>query len=248
VTHFQGLPITPEAVAATVLPGRHAFVSYANPEQIGIALEVCESVAADNGAYPKWKRGAPTDWPGYYGWTGDLIRHPAFAFAIIPDVIEGAGGEADNDALVREWPHGKFYGVPVWHLHESLARLERLAADWPRVALGSSGEFSDPGSPSWWNRMAEALPVVCDADGRPLVKLHGLRMLDPEIVSRVPFASADSTNIGRNIGIDSKWTGAYQPPSKAARAVVLAQRIEAVNSPARWAGRPVQQGLWGRVA
>jgi hypothetical protein len=39
------------------------------------------------------------------------------------------------------------------------------------------------------------------------VRLHGLRMLNPEVFSRLPFASADSTNIGRNIGIDQAWRG-----------------------------------------
>jgi hypothetical protein len=246
VTHYHGTPITPATVAARVLRGRHAFVSFANPEQLGVAVEVCQTLALDCGAFSAWRGGAPvTDWSAYYAWCSEARKVPSVDFAIVPDVIDGSA--ADNDALAAEWPHGPF-GVPVWHLHEPIARLVRLAADWPRVALGSSGEWSNPGSPLWWNRMAEALPAICDEDGRPLVKLHGLRMLDAEIVSRVPFASADSTNIARNIGIDAKWSGAYQPPSKDVRAVVLAERIEAVNSPPRWVGRPVQEGLFGRVA
>jgi hypothetical protein len=245
VIHYHGTPITPATVAATVFAARHAFVSWANPEQIGVVVEVCQSFALDNGAFSAWRSGNPvTDWAGYYEWCS-AHRAPHCDFAIIPDVVDG--GESDNDALIAEWPLGLF-GVPVWHLHESLDRLQRLAADWPRVALGSSGAYSDPGSPAWWNRMAEALPAVCDGDGRPLVKLHGLRMLDSYLVERIPFSSADSTNIARNIGIDGKWTGAYQPPSKDVRAVVLASRIESVNSPARWGGRPVQHGLFGRVA
>lgn len=243
---YHGTPITPESVAAEVLKGRHAFVSFRHPGQLGIALEVCQSVALDNGAFSAWRAGEPvTDWAEFYAWAGDLLRHPSVDWAIIPDVIDGT--EADNDALLAEWPHGRA-GVPVWHLHESLDRLARLAADWPRVALGSSGQWSDPGSRAWWDRMAEALPVVCDGEGRPLVRLHGLRMLDPEVFTRIPFASADSTNVARNIGIDAAWTGAYQPPSKAVRALVLASRIEAHGSAERWSGRPIQQGLFGRVA
>ena len=54
-------------------------------------------------------------------------------------------------------------------------------------------------------------------------------MLNPEVFTRLPFASADSTNVGQNVGIDGKWRGTYQPPSKDWRAVVLAERIEANN-------------------
>jgi hypothetical protein len=47
-------------------------------------------------------------------------------------------------------------------------------------------------------------------------------------------ASADSTNIGRNIGIDQNWRGNYMPPNKDMRAAVMRSRIEAHNAPARW--------------
>jgi hypothetical protein len=83
--------------------------------------------------------------------------------------------------------------------------------------------------------MDAAMQVVCTADGAPLVKLHGLRMLNPKVFSLLPLASADSTNIGRNIGIDSNWAkGHYLPPTKEARAQVMRSRIEAYNAPATY--------------
>jgi hypothetical protein len=42
---------------------------------------------------------------------------PACDFAVVPDVIDGT--EADNDALLTEWPLGWFFGAPVWHMHET---------------------------------------------------------------------------------------------------------------------------------
>ena len=180
------------------------------------------------------------DWAPFYAWV-DEARSPALDFVVIPDVIDG--DEAANDALVELWPFGSL-GAPVWHLHESIARLKRLSAAWPRVCLGSSGAFAVIGTPAWWDRMACAVAAVCDADGRPRVRLHGLRMLDPRVVARVPPASADSTNIARNVGIDGKWRGRYQPVSKDARALVLRERIEAQQSPARWVG-PTQPALVG---
>ncbi|MHC5537412.1 hypothetical protein ACYOEI_04160 [Singulisphaera rosea] len=59
-------------------------------------------------------------------------------------------------------------------------------------------------------------------------------MLDPKIFSRFPFASADSTNIARNIGIDGKWRGTYTPPNMECRAQVMRERIESHQAAARW--------------
>lgn len=208
------------------------MVSYAHPEQTELAYEVCQSVAHDNGAYPNWTAGkATTNWNPYYGWIGDWMQHPGFEFALIPDVIDG--NELDNDALIDEWPHGKIVGVPVWHLHESLDRLIRLCSIWPKVAFGSSGDYATVGTSKWWNRMGEAMDLVCPS-GFPMCKLHGLRMLNPEVFNKLPFASADSTNIARNIGIDQKWKGTYLPPNKAVRGLVMAARIESVNSAPYW--------------
>ncbi len=231
--HYHGLPITPDVAAVAVLTGRHGLVSYAYPSQIGLAMEVCQSVVIDNGAFTFWKTGRVPDWEGYYRFVEDWSHHPAFDWALIPDVIDG--DEEVNDRLVEQWPHDRALGVPVWHLHESTNRLVRLALAWPRVALGSSGQYASVGNAAWWSRMGEAMGAVCDYDGQPVTKLHGLRMLNPKVFSRLPLSSADSSNIARNIGLDVHWkTGRYPPPTKAARGVVMAMRIEHTQSAARW--------------
>jgi hypothetical protein len=231
--HYHGLPITPNTAAALAIATGHAFISYANPEQLPIAIEVCQSFAIDNGAFSAWKKGTPVlDWSGYYNWAAKSKLVPSCDFAVIPDVIDG--GEDDNDALLAEWSLPKWFGAPVWHMHESFDRLERLASDYPRVCLGSSGEYATIGTQQWWQRIAQAMRVICNDEGQPLVKLHGLRMLNPDIFTKLPFASADSTNIGRNVGIDKSWKGNYMPPSKEVRAQVMRARIESHNSPARW--------------
>lgn len=231
--HYHGLPITPETAAAVVLQGGHGFVSYAEPRNLGLAAEVCQSFAVDNGAFTAWKQGRPVaDWSPYYAWAADARRIPSCDFAVIPDVIDG--DEAANDALLAEWPLPRWFGAPVWHMHESLGRLERLAASYPRICIGSSGEFATVGTTAWWGQMARAMRVLCDDEGRPMCKLHGLRMLNPEIFSRLPLSSADSTNIGQNIGIDQAWRGTYQPNTKEGRAVAMRTRIESHPALARW--------------
>lgn len=203
-----------------------------------LSAEHCQSFALDNGAFSAWRAGKPiTDWRGYYAWVADWRRHPGFDFAVVPDVIDGT--EAENDALAAEWQFPLHESAVVWHVNESVERLVRLCTTWPRVAIGSSGEW-DVSTPSrFLERMAQVLPHVVDADGYPHCRLHGLRMLNPTIFGRLPLASADSTNVARNIGTDAAWRGTYQPSSKETRAQVLVERIESTNGACRYlGGRP----------
>ena len=240
--HYHGLPITPATVANYAIQAGHAFVSYAHKDQLGIAIEIAQSFAIDNGAFSAWRSGKPVeDWTNFYDWALNVKKVPSCDFAVIPDVIDGT--EADNDALLRDCPFPTWFGSPVWHMHESLERLEQLANTYVRVCIGSSGEFATVGSQAWWSRIGQAMRILCDEMGRPMCKLHGLRMLDPAIFTKLPFASADSTNIGRNVGIDSNWkSGNYPPPTKEMRAQVMRSRIEAHNAPATWGFQMVEQG------
>lgn len=224
--HYHGGPITPETCARRVWQGRHACVSWAHPEQIELAASVCQTFMLDNGAFSLWKSGTPVDWEDYYVWAGEWLDHPACDWAVIPDVIGGT--EEENDALLELWPFAAWEGVPVWHLNESVERLVRLAQMWPRVALGSAAEYDVKRPAKCLARLAEALPELRKA---PRVKLHGLRMLNPVITTKVPLASADSTNVARNIKIDKAWTGSYAPHTKETRADVLVERIESAVTP-----------------
>jgi len=241
VIHYHGLRGLNTTACHALAGNGHAFVSFQAPELTGVAIELCQSFALDNGAFTAWRSGNPvTDWSPYYAWVANISRLPHCDFAVIPDVI--GGSDADNDALLCEWPIPRV-GAPVWHMNSSLRRLERLAADYPRVCLGSAGEYATVGDARWWQRMAEVMNVVCDRDGYPLTKLHGLRMLNPNIFTRIPLSSADSTNVVRNIGIDKQWTGTYSPPNLTVRAHVLRSRIESNNAPPTWARQATQSRL-----
>ena len=213
-------------------PGRHAMVSFENPEQLEIVAEVCQSFALDNGAFSAWKQDKEHDFGGYANWALAWMHHPGFDWAVIPDVIDGS--EEDNDRLLALWALPPWCSVPVYHMHESLDRLARLMTGlYPRVALGSSGAFAEVGDRKWWRRMAEIMEVAC-VDGRPRRKLHGLRMLNPGVFSKLQLASADSCNVARNVGLDSRWKGAYIPESRAVRALILMERIEKHASSTLW--------------
>jgi hypothetical protein len=237
---YHGGPITPNDAALACWRKSHAMISFANPEQLPLAAEVAHSFALDNGAYSTWKQGISYDVEAYSGWVEEWARHPSFDWCLIPDQIDGT--EKDNDDLVSWWvsKHLPCFirnnAVPVWHMHESTERLKHLADRWHRVAIGSSGQYVQIGTSRWWSRIAEAMATVCDSEGRPATRLHGLRQMDPTVFSHIPYASVDSTMVARNIGIDSAWRGTYQPSTKECRAMILRDRIEAHASASHWSG------------
>jgi hypothetical protein len=219
--------------AARFLVARHALVPFPRSEDLPIVADVCQSFVFDNGAFTIWKQGGKLDVDGYIKWVEEWCRHPGFDWALIPDVIDG--DEAQNDALLDQWVASPVasYGVPVWHLHESIDRLIRLCANWPTVAMGSSGQWATPGTDGWWDRMGAAMDSICDEQGRPPARLHGLRMMSPDIFTKLPLASVDSTNAAVNAGSLNRF-GMYQPPTTAQRAAVIADRIEHHNSAPVW--------------
>lgn len=222
---------------ARFLIGRHALVPYPRPDDIAVVAEVCQSFVFDNGAFSVWQRGEKLDVPGYIEWCGEWHRHPGFDWALIPDVIDGT--EEDNDSLLSDWP-SHIRGTPIWHMHESLDRLERLCWTYPTVALGSSGAWPTPNAAAWWVRMGEAMDAICDPEGRPPCRLHGLRMLNPKVFGRLPLSSADSTNATMNSGSKKRF-GIYCPPTTSQRAAVIAERIEVNNSSPAWGAEVAQQ-------
>lgn len=243
VIHYHGTPVGgPKQDAARFLMGRHALVPFSYPCDLPIALEACQSIVLDNGAFTHWKKGGDVDVPAYREWVASAVGHPALDWCLIPDKIDG--NEQDNDDLEARWLDFGLAveSVPVWHLHESLDRLARLMGSFRTVALGSSGQWATPGTSAWWDRMAEAMAVACDTEGRPRVRLHGLRMLDPEVFTRLPLASADSTNAAVNCGSLGRF-GSYLPPTASQRAEVIAARIETHNSAPRWVSQGAQTRL-----
>lgn len=131
-------------------------------------------------------------------------------WAIIPDVIEG--GEEANQHLMDTWdaffgPDARTFGVLFGTCTSLLDKLRYLVENYPRVAIGSSAEYSTVGTKDWHLRMAWAMSFICDENGSPKSKIHMLRGLNPAVFTKYPFASADSTNAARNCNMDTRWNG-----------------------------------------
>lgn len=222
--HYHGTPITSRAVLNT-LAGKHFCVSHSSPNDVAVCHSIGQSVMLDNGAFSAWRVGRPTNWPKYYAWVEPWLDYRT-TWAVIPDVI--GDSEADNDALLDQWPFGQ-RGAPVWHMHEPIKRLLMLAERWDRICIGSSGDYSVVGSPHWCGRMNAAMNDLC-GDGPAPVWLHMLRGM-ALVGSGYPFSSVDSTNVARN----------HNRPGNAALDMV--NKWDAIQCPARWKRRPTQTEL-----
>ena len=229
--HYHGGPITPRAELYK-LAGRSFCVSYATGRDVDVCHDIGQSVMLDNGAYSFWRSKQPTDWSGYYQWCDRWLEHWT-TWAVIPDVIDGSQNE--NDKLIDDWPFGT-RGAPVWHMHEGIGRLLRLADEWPLVCVGSSGPYALR-NPRWWRRMAEAMTALC-GDGPPPCALHMLRGL-ALAGGPFPFASADSTAVARNHrgGHEGHRDGGPRPKRNVAQ---MAAALDSRQCPARWAP-PLEQ-------
>ncbi len=238
---YHGGPCTPLEAALELWSGRNALVSFAYPGQIALVIRHAHSFVMDNGAFSAWQKGISVDWHEYAKWVDEYHQHPAFVHALIPDVIDG--NEKDNDDLLAWWNGAsKCAGaVPVWHMHESLTRLEQMVGAYRTVAIGSSGEFSKVGTLRWWERIALAMDVACDPNGRPKCRLWGLRQMDPRVFGHVPYAMVDSASISRNCGVDKGRPGAYRACTTKQAALLMAFDADNAKSADRWAGGIPQQ-------
>ena len=222
---YHGTPLTPNEVFNKALLGKNCLIPYPNPRNLGRAIEICDKVIIDNGAFTLWRRGGSLDWGKYYEWLQPFKKDIVFYF--IPDVIDGT--EEENDDLIKDYFKRKeSKGVPIWHVNESMKRLKRLMQDFDYIAFGSAGEYAELGTKKWHARMDEAMRVVCDENGIPKVKIHMLRCLDPRIFTKYPFYSGDSTNLAQNHASYNSSKGTNDGWK------ILINRIEKYNSPKRY--------------
>lgn len=217
--HYHGTPITPRSVLYE-LAGRNFSVSFADPRDVKVCHQIGQSVMLDNGAYTVWKQGGTVDWDAWAEWVKPWLEYRT-TFAILPDSIEG--DEFENDLLASRYAwelSGCGRVMPVWHLHENLARLSRLTDSFGWVAFGSSGQYAVIGTDAWTRRVDQAFNTLADDFGRvPWVHmLRGMALSE----WHYPFTSVDSTDIARN----------HNRPQNVA--TKMAERWDALQCPARW--------------
>ena len=223
--HYHGTPITPRE-KLYLLKGRHFCVSFAEPRDADVCMQIGQSVLWDNGAFSLHTKGKPIDEAALYAWLEPRLGHPHRA--VVLDRIGGDVGE--QRAMAARWPFPRELSWPVWHLDKPLDYLLELADAWPGLCFGSAGAYWQIGTPKWERRMDEAFNHLA-RHRATLPWTHGLRMLG-QGGNRWPLSTADSTNIARN------HAGTSERAAKCPAA--MAQEIDARQCPISWTPRPTQ--------
>jgi hypothetical protein len=210
-----GLPLTPVRHLAEV-KGSSFCVSYATRSKLGGQLDQAiaavgddEILLLDNGAFSAWRSGVPMDVDGFARWAADIMARCPQAVAVVPDVIDGDA--ADNDAMLIDFRGAVLElglqfdadrTMAVWHMHEPLERLTGLVeGGFQYVAIGSSGEYAQPGTPAWHARIGQALAALDElvAESNGAYRRPWLHMMRAQAEAhRYDFDSSDSCNLAVN--------------------------------------------------
>lgn len=155
----------------------------------------------DSGAFSAWSRGTFIDLDEYIAFIKANIDHIE-AYANL-DVIPGEPGRnasaAEREAAAAQswtnFEHMRSEGlnpVPIFHVGEKWSWLERMCAACDYIGFGGMvGSHLTPDLRRTW--LDDAFSRICDADGKPKVRVHGFGMTAIPLVFRYPWYSVDST-------------------------------------------------------
>lgn len=232
---YIGTPVTPIDVLYTIAGNAFCLTYYYRDKwSLPVMEGLADQIMIDWGGYPAWKAGLDLNEEyrnGYYSWLDPVLDRPT-TWAVIPDII-GAPSQI-NDSLLKEWPHGKERGWPVYHLDAQMMqhpdRMLRLLDDYGHACIGWAekdlpilGEDHTRCMDRLWN-------AIRKRHGNRTPPVHHFRGTQLTTGGDWPLASVDSTDVARN----------HHRPQNTARA--MADRWNAAQCPARWVERePVEQ-------
>ena len=159
----------------------------------------------DSGAYSAWSKGAQIDIDEYAEFIKANFEH--LDVVVNLDHIAGAPGvpatpAQKEEGAARSWAnfiyltevHGIPNVMPVFHFGEDVKWLYKMldyGCDY--IGLGGMvGMGGKRGRQEWLDVMWS--DHLTDADGRPLVKVHGFGMTAVDHIFRYPWFSVDSTS------------------------------------------------------
>jgi len=214
-TTIYGLPITPARLLDD-LAGASFCVSYAHRKRLGKQLDQAIELVGengvlliDNGAFTNHKQGKSSFDEDYLAdfaqWATDILDRCPQAWVVLPDVIDGSPEQ--NAQLISEmmtvFPADRC--MPVWHLHEPISYLLDLCEGFEYVALGSSGQYWQVGTPAWHGRMREIFKAIdqweadSEYEGHRAYIRPRLHMMRAQSMAHLyPFDSSDSSNVAVN--------------------------------------------------
>lgn len=142
----------------------------------------------DSGAYSAFNSGAVIDLPEFI----EYVRETQETWDVVAslDVIGNDEASWENYVKMRE---AKVRCIPVYHYGERESFLEKMVDECDYIGLGGVAQLG-VGDPlfDWLDYSFKR--YICDASGRPKVKVHGFAVTSVTAIQRYPWYSVDSTS------------------------------------------------------
>jgi hypothetical protein len=176
--------IKPELIAPDAI-GAESSRLYAGKPEIELLF--------DSGAYSAWRLGKPVQLNGYIDY---LLANKQWMQAYIsldiinPDDPERAAADSHKAYLTMR--EAGLDPIPVFHAREDFKWLGQMLKDGASyIALAGLSLNSHKERSAWYRYCWD---MLCDGQGRPLVKVHALGEGRYSALSCFPWYSADSTS------------------------------------------------------
>jgi hypothetical protein len=154
----------------------------------------------DSGAFSCWKNGASITLDAYMSFLDKY--HQYFDFIVNLDKIPGEWGKVPSLIEVEEaaregWRnynaikqrYGEDKVIHVFHQGEDFKWLGRMVARCQYIGLSPANDRSVSEKMRW---LDVTMKYVTDANGEPVVKLHGFAVTGVDMMLRYPWESVDS--------------------------------------------------------
>lgn len=171
------------AAKLSALKGQYALESFAYPLHHKWRTHF-RGVYLDSGAYTAWKKGGKVDEEKYidYALSGDFD-------AVASDLNVTA--PPDETLRVAERLHDfNLPAVPGFHQGEPFEVLDYMVRKFKMIGIGCTEQATHSASVRRW--LEDVFARICNASGRPLVRVHGYRLVS--YANDFPFYSVDSTS------------------------------------------------------
>lgn len=183
----------------------------------------------DSGAFSAFTMGVEVDLNAYC----DFIHRNADVI-IMPSVLDAIG---DPDGTWRNQVRMEEQGVrplPCYHYGEPTEVVDWYVKNYDYITIGGMVPISTPQLKLWLDRIWEE--HLTDDKGVPKCKVHGFGLTSPELMTRYPWYSVDSSTwqaMGSNGSIMLSSGKALAVSGKAAQRKHLGQHVDNLSPPLR---------------
>lgn len=152
----------------------------------------------DSGAYSAWGQGIEIDLRDYIRYVQEH-KHLLESYVNLDSIPAKKTLEAREAAARQSYKNQQvmkeagLHPIPVFHQGENWLWLEKMLKDGETyIGLSTGGQHRQP-RPSIYRWLDQCFSRLCDAQGRPLVRIHGFGITSRLLLLRYPCTTVDST-------------------------------------------------------